>query len=58
MKKLTTLTLAVAGVLSALTQTAMATPPPPSVPDVGSSGLLLGVSLAGIAAVRMYLSKK
>lgn len=58
MNKLTTLTLAVAGILLALSHAATATPPPPSVPDAGSSGLLLGVSLAGVAAVRMYLSRK
>ena len=57
MNKLTTLTFAVAGILLALSHSAGAIPIR-NVPDVGSSSLLLGVSLAGIAAVRTFLSKK
>jgi hypothetical protein len=38
-----------------VTGTSFATPPPPNVPDAGSSALLMSMAFAGLAAVRKFI---
>jgi hypothetical protein len=38
-----------------VTGTSFATPPPPTVPDAGSSAMLLSIALGGLAAVRKFM---
>lgn len=54
MKKLILNSVLVVGVLVALSQTASATPVQ-DVPDAGSSSVLLGLALGGLAMVRKSL---
>ena len=41
----------------ALTISAAAVPPPPNVPDIGSTALLLTAACFGIAATRRFLNR-
>jgi hypothetical protein len=45
-------------VLVAMAGNALAVTPPPSVPDGGSSALLLATACAGVAAFRRFLGKR
>ncbi len=58
MKKIIVNSAIVLGVIMAFSQTAAALPPPPNVPDAGSTALLLTGSLAGIELARRALGRK